>query len=258
LRPLVQQIAEADAATTTRSASLKAQPSSKKEVDASKILPYTPSAGLFIDGMTDEQVWKQLEMRAESLGNVLKVIGVESGEQDDEDAPPAHGDEDNSEEDEEDEDDDDDMSDGEQELLEEMMDQNLSVEEMEEMLAEYRQEKRRRDGEDGEESEEDQDEDEEMDELSNEDELEDDDMEEDELDEEDVDMDDENDEEEGEDDEESDMIDPLFAGRSKQACVACSPLPVHPLRTLLTLSPLNATVTQPSTTSSSPSTLSTG
>ncbi|KAJ9102536.1 hypothetical protein QFC21_002937 [Naganishia friedmannii] len=71
---------------------------------AESLLPYTPLDGLYTEGMNFAQIWQQLELRSGKLGEVLKVVGIESAE-------PKENDDDagmDSEEDSDESDDDDD------------------------------------------------------------------------------------------------------------------------------------------------------
>lgn len=47
---------------------------------AESLLPYTPLDGLYTEGMNFGQIWQQLELRSGKLGQVLKVVGIESPE----------------------------------------------------------------------------------------------------------------------------------------------------------------------------------
>ena len=45
------------------------------------MLAYTPLSVLSVEGMDDEQVWGQMELRAEGFGKVLKEVGAVQGEE---------------------------------------------------------------------------------------------------------------------------------------------------------------------------------
>lgn len=65
--------------------------------DPADLLPYTPLSVLTTDGMDHEQVWAQLELRADGICKIAKEVG--SGDQDDMDAEDEEDDESELEED---------------------------------------------------------------------------------------------------------------------------------------------------------------
>ncbi|KAL1411001.1 U3 snoRNP protein [Vanrija albida] len=70
------------------SISLRSKAGVEEEADApadpAELLPYTPLSVLTTDGMDHEQVWAQLELRADGICKIAKEVG--SGDQEDEDA----------------------------------------------------------------------------------------------------------------------------------------------------------------------------
>lgn len=73
---------------------------------AESLLPYTPLDGLYTDGMNFAQIWQQLELRSGKLGEVLKVVGIESQEPRDDDDDAGMNSEDDSDSDEDSDEDD--------------------------------------------------------------------------------------------------------------------------------------------------------
>jgi hypothetical protein len=77
---------------------------------AESLLPYTPLDGLYTDGMNFAQIWQQLELRSGKLGDVLKVVGIESQEpRDDDDETGMNSEDSDSENSDSDEEEDDDL-----------------------------------------------------------------------------------------------------------------------------------------------------
>lgn len=77
---------------------------------AESLLPYTPLDGLYTDGMNFAQIWQQLELRSGKLGEVLKVVGIESQEpRDDDDDAGMNGEDSDSENSESEDEEDDDL-----------------------------------------------------------------------------------------------------------------------------------------------------
>ncbi|KAJ9121733.1 hypothetical protein QFC22_002354 [Naganishia vaughanmartiniae] len=70
---------------------------------AESLLPYTPLDGLYTEGMNFAQIWQQLELRSGKLGDVLKVVGIESAEPKENDDDAGMDSEDSEESDEDDE-----------------------------------------------------------------------------------------------------------------------------------------------------------
>jgi hypothetical protein len=213
LHPLLSSLASQDAIATTRASALRKtkrparDPTPPPPVDPLTILPYTPAAGLFVDGMSHDQVWKQLEMRSGGLSGVFKVLGEDEVEEQDEEQEMES--EDSSDDDDDDEEEEGRSEDDEQEMLQQMIDEGMSIEQIEEAMEEYRVAKDKLAEDDSElddDEDEDEDEDEDMEDDEDDDEL---------MDEEDINMDEEASDNVDEDEDES--LDPLFAGRGKNS-----------------------------------------
>lgn len=90
LHPLLTSVIEPPSHSTRSKAAAKkgkkgseandAEPKDEPVQTAESLLPYTPLDGLYTEGMNFGQIWQQLELRSGKLGDVLKVIGIESQE----------------------------------------------------------------------------------------------------------------------------------------------------------------------------------
>lgn len=121
LHPLLTSVIEPPShSTRSKAAAKKGKKGSDKQEDeeakdepvqtAESLLPYTPLDGLYTDGMNFAQIWQQLELRSGKLGEVLKVVGIESQEpRDDDDETGMNSEDSESENSDSDEEEDDDL-----------------------------------------------------------------------------------------------------------------------------------------------------
>ena len=99
LHPFIISVLEPPT-VSLRSKSKAKEPSPDDErPDPAAVLPYTPLSELTVEGMDQEQIWAQLELRTSALAEVIKQVGY--GEADDDDEEDGE-DEESDEEEEED------------------------------------------------------------------------------------------------------------------------------------------------------------
>ncbi|WWC89717.1 uncharacterized protein L201_004642 [Kwoniella dendrophila CBS 6074] len=81
LHPFLLSILEPPSINTRSSTKSKKQQNDEKEeeqegeVNVESFLPYTPLSVLTVEGLDPEQIWAQLELRAESISKVVKEVG---------------------------------------------------------------------------------------------------------------------------------------------------------------------------------------
>ncbi|OCF32032.1 U3 small nucleolar RNA-associated protein MPP10 [Kwoniella heveanensis BCC8398] len=118
LHPFLLSILEPPSVNLRSSTKAKAQKDKEPTPEAEKpesFLPYTPLSILTTEGLDPEQVWAQLELRAEGISKTVKEVGAGEGNADN---------------------DDEDAEGGEDEDDEEESDEEMSVEEFRQMLIE--------------------------------------------------------------------------------------------------------------------------
>ncbi|WVF71882.1 hypothetical protein IAT40_006692 [Kwoniella sp. CBS 6097] len=106
LHPFLLSILEPPSVNLRSSTKAKSQKAKELIPEAEKpesFLPYTPLSVLTTDGLDPEQVWAQLELRAEGISKTVKEVGAGEGniEQEDEDAEGGSDGEDEEDSDEE-------------------------------------------------------------------------------------------------------------------------------------------------------------
>ena len=86
LHPFLSSIFEPPTISLRSSTRTKTAAPEPEAPDPKEVLPYTPLSALTTDGMDVEQVWAQLELRAEGVGRVISEMGNQDAEEADEDA----------------------------------------------------------------------------------------------------------------------------------------------------------------------------